>query len=120
MVAQGQRALGCLISTFKRQVCGVNCDEMDLVEANKYAFHAAAHTAFDGSGRTNGWGGGNANRAFGSAEYGPRGSVIDTNAPFRVPPARTPVRPWSSPVPQVRWCDSPRFTPSLPPTITGT
>ena len=93
---------------------------MDLVEANKYAFHAAAHTAFDGSGRTNGWGGGNANRAFGSAEYGPRGSVIDTNAPFRVLPARTPVRPWSSPVPQVRWCDSPRFTPSLPPTITGT
>ena len=69
MVAQGQRALGCLIPTFKRQVCGVNCDEMDLVEANKYAFHAAAHTAFDGSGRTNGWGGGNANRAFGSAEY---------------------------------------------------
>ena len=92
---------------------------MDLVEANKYAFHAAAHTAFDGSGRSNGWGGGNANRAFGSAEYGPSGSVIDTNAPFRVPPARPPARPCTF-VPQVPWCDSPRFTPSLPPTTTGT
>merc|ERR1719424_1583312 len=66
------------------KVCGLNCDEMDLVEANKYAFHAAAHTAFDGSGRSNGWGGGNAHRAFGSAEYGPDGFIIDTNAPFRV------------------------------------
>ena len=93
--------------TFKRQVCGVNCDEMDLVEANKFAFHSAAHTAFDGSGRSNGWGGGNAHRAFGSAEYGPGGSVIDTNAPFRVTLARPPVRPWSSPVPQVPWCVRP-------------
>ena len=106
--------------TFKRQVCGVNCDEMDLVEANKYAFHAAAHTAFDGSGRSNGWGGGNAHRAFGSAKYGPGGSIIDTNAPFRVPPARPYIRLWSSPVPQAPLCDSLRFTPFLPPTITGT
>ena len=66
------------------KVCGVNCDEADLVEANRHAFHSAAHTAFDGSGYSNGWGGGNRNRAFGSAQYGPGGAVIDTNAPFRV------------------------------------
>ena len=66
------------------KVCGVNCDEADLVEANRFAFHSAAHTAYDGAGHSNGWGGGNENRAFGSAQYGPGGAVIDTNWPFRV------------------------------------
>ena len=39
-------------------VCGVRCAEIDLMEANKHAFHAVLHTAADGNGVGNGLGGG--------------------------------------------------------------
>jgi hypothetical protein len=64
------------------KVCGVNCAELDLVEANKRAFHATAHTAFDGGGEGAGVGG--HTHAWSAAEYGPGGSEIDTTQPFRV------------------------------------
>lgn len=66
-------------------VCGVRCAEIDLLEANRFALHATAHTPSDGDGRGVGVGG-----SFGTtstlspAEYGPGGSVVDTEHPFRV------------------------------------
>ena len=38
-------------------VCGVRCVEIDLVEANKHAFHATAHAPTDGAGKGAGLGG---------------------------------------------------------------
>ena len=54
----------------------------DLIEANKHAFRATAHTATDGGGKGNGLGGGK--HAFSAAQYGPGASAIDTNEPFAV------------------------------------
>jgi len=62
-------------------VCGVRCDELDLMEANSRAFHSVAHHLNDGSGQGNGFGG---NHMPAMPRYGPGGSVIDTNSPFRV------------------------------------
>ena len=64
-------------------VCGVRCVELDLMEANRRAFHSVLHTAWDQK-VTAGLGGG----AWGLANdgsYGPHdGAVIDTRSPFRV------------------------------------
>ena len=64
------------------QVCGVRCAEIDLMEANQYAFKVTAHTAADGAGKATGLGGGD--NAFSSADYGPGGQVVDTTEPFQV------------------------------------
>ena len=62
--------------------CGVNCDELDLMEANKYAFHSVAHHYNDGGGVGNGYGGTKRNPG---ANYGPgTGYTISTLLPFRV------------------------------------
>lgn len=63
-------------------VCGVRCDEVDLMEANTHAFHSAAHTLYDGGGQASGYGGGQ--HAFRNGQYGPGASTIDTMQPFRV------------------------------------
>ena len=63
-------------------VCGVRCDEVDLMEANTRAFHSAAHTLYDGGGQASGYGGGQ--HAFRNGQYGPAASTIDTMQPFRV------------------------------------
>ena len=78
-------------------VCGVACAEVDLMEANRFAFHTTLHTASDPYGAASGYGGGappgpgpNASgwsgpRDFGSADYGPgAGHCIDTTLAFRV------------------------------------
>ena len=62
-------------------VCGVRCDEIDIMEANHRAFHSVAHQYWDGGGRGNGFGGSHGNPG---STYGPSGSVIDTARPFRV------------------------------------
>ena len=62
-------------------VCGVRCDEIDIMEANHRAFHSVAHQWWDGSGRGGGFGG---SHGHPGTTYGPGGSVIDTARPFRV------------------------------------
>ena len=74
----------------RRQVCGVNCAEIDIQEANKYGWHTTVHTAYDGYGVGGGFGGGPAGaytgpRDWTAAEYNPVDSTcIDTSSPFRV------------------------------------
>mmetsp|Transcript_11967 Transcript_11967/g.15755 ORF Transcript_11967/g.15755 Transcript_11967/m.15755 type:complete len:377 (-) Transcript_11967:159-1289(-) len=69
-------------------VCGVRCSEIDIQEGNKWAWHSTAHVAADGDGAPVGYGGGgdswNGPRDFTTEEYGPGGSVIDTNSAFQV------------------------------------
>lgn len=69
-------------------VCGLACAEIDLQEANKYAWHSTLHVSDDGSGSGIGYGGGggewNNNRDWTSVEYGPQGKCIDTTKPFQV------------------------------------
>ena len=62
-------------------VCGVRCTEIDLMEANQYAFHSVAHKANDGSGQGNGFGGSKGSKTH---IYGPGAGVIDTTRPFSV------------------------------------
>lgn len=65
-------------------VCGVRCVELDLMEANRHAFHAELHGAWANSGERGGLGGG----AWGlptDGSYGPSDAAqIDTRRPFRV------------------------------------
>jgi len=60
-----------------------------MQEANSMAVHAVLHTAYDRDGVNGGYGGGdpsayNGPRDFTGEQYGPGGSCIDTNFPFRV------------------------------------
>eukprot|EP00419_Tripos_fusus_P046316 CAMPEP_0172833952 /NCGR_PEP_ID=MMETSP1075-20121228/24717_1 /TAXON_ID=2916 /ORGANISM="Ceratium fusus, Strain PA161109" /LENGTH=450 /DNA_ID=CAMNT_0013676783 /DNA_START=101 /DNA_END=1450 /DNA_ORIENTATION=- len=63
-------------------VCGVACDEYDVMEASKYAFHATAHSRSDRSGLGSGLGG----QATGLnvKDYHPGSECIDTDRPFQV------------------------------------
>ena len=62
-------------------VCGVRCTEVDLIEANKHAFHSTLHNEWDGNGVAAGVGGGK----WDLSGYGPfDGAAIDTRRTFRV------------------------------------
>jgi len=68
-------------------VCGESCAEVDIMEANKYAFHSTLHTTYDHGGQGVGYGGGvgwNGPRDFTGDQYGPGASCIDTDLPFDV------------------------------------
>mmetsp|Transcript_44973 Transcript_44973/g.95913 ORF Transcript_44973/g.95913 Transcript_44973/m.95913 type:complete len:915 (-) Transcript_44973:333-3077(-) len=68
-------------------VCGESCAEIDLMEANKYAFHSTLHTKMDRDGQTGGYGGGdgwNGPRDWLGSQYGPDGVCVDTSKPFDV------------------------------------
>lgn len=68
-------------------VCNVSCAEVDIQEANQFAWHSTLHSSHDRSGTGGGFGGGdgwNGPRDFTSEQYSPGGSCIDTSKPFQV------------------------------------
>ena len=70
------------------EVCGTApCAEIDIMEANRYAFLSTLHRSSDPFGDGAGYGGGTADysgmRTFNGAAYGPK-SHIDTERPFTV------------------------------------
>jgi hypothetical protein len=69
-------------------VCGESCAEIDMMEANQFAYHATLHTATDTDGAASGFGGGgdgwNGPRNWTPKEYGKGGSCIDTAKAFDV------------------------------------
>ncbi|CAK0811444.1 unnamed protein product, partial [Prorocentrum cordatum] len=68
-------------------VCGVSCVEIDIQEANMFAWHSTLHTAHDSGGVGGGYGGGaswDGPRDWSSEEYGPGASCVDTSRPFQV------------------------------------
>eukprot|EP00419_Tripos_fusus_P009065 CAMPEP_0172666736 /NCGR_PEP_ID=MMETSP1074-20121228/7992_1 /TAXON_ID=2916 /ORGANISM="Ceratium fusus, Strain PA161109" /LENGTH=505 /DNA_ID=CAMNT_0013483157 /DNA_START=57 /DNA_END=1571 /DNA_ORIENTATION=- len=68
-------------------VCGVPCFELDLMEANQYAWRSTLHAVGDYMGKPMGYGGSEdspVSRDWTSKEYSPGGKCIDTNKPFSV------------------------------------
>lgn len=69
-------------------VCGVACHEIDIMEANAYAFRSSLHTEDDKYGMSMGYGGGgpdyNGARDWTSEQYGPQGECINTSHAFKV------------------------------------
>jgi len=70
------------------KVCGVNCAEIDIQEANAYAWHSTLHTSQDKSGVGKGFGGGGRGwsgpRDFTARQYAPGAECVDTSQPFEV------------------------------------
>jgi len=68
--------------------CGQSCAEIDLQEANQFAWHSTLHTSTDSSGLGAGYGGGgtgwNGPRTWTAHQYGPNRECIDTTKPFDV------------------------------------
>merc|ERR1719282_1114348 len=68
-------------------ICGVSCDEIDIQEANTFAWHSTLHTMSDDVGVGGGYGGGadwQGPRDWASWQYAPGASCIDTSKPFDV------------------------------------
>jgi len=70
------------------RVCGEACAEIDIQEANQYAWHSTLHTATDADGASGGYGGGGDSwsgpRDWAAGEDGPGGKCINTGKPFQV------------------------------------
>ncbi|CAJ1358901.1 unnamed protein product [Effrenium voratum] len=84
---QSQQLSGCEdFYCDANSVCGLRCVEIDLMEANMYAWHTTMHVADDGSGIGAGYGGGinwNGHRDWVREDYGPSGRCISTAFPFQ-------------------------------------
>jgi len=69
-------------------VCGIPCAEIDIQEANMYAWHSTLHSSTDRSGIGSGSGGGgngwSGPRDWDLQDYGPGGRCIDTTEAFDV------------------------------------
>lgn len=69
-------------------VCGQSCAEIDLQEANQFAWHSTLHASTDSSGLGAGYGGGGEGwsgpRTWMAHQYGPYRECIDTTMPFDV------------------------------------
>jgi len=69
------------------RACGEACAELDVQEANQFAWHSTLHTATDHTGAGGGYGGGatwDGPRNWDRSQYGPGADCIDTRAPFQV------------------------------------
>lgn len=64
------------------KVCGVNCAEIDIQEANRYTFLTTLHTQNDRDGT--GKGKSSQHRDWTADQYGPNASCINTLEPFSV------------------------------------
>mmetsp|Transcript_23990 Transcript_23990/g.59823 ORF Transcript_23990/g.59823 Transcript_23990/m.59823 type:complete len:482 (+) Transcript_23990:91-1536(+) len=66
-------------------VCGVRCDEVDVMEANSLVWRSTLHLADDNVGGAAGYGGtGPHTQTWTKNEYGPGSTCINTNLPFDV------------------------------------
>jgi hypothetical protein len=68
-------------------VCGTSCFELDVMEANQYAWRSTVHAVGDYMGKPMGYGGSEdspVTRDWTSTEYSPGGKCIDTTKPFSV------------------------------------
>ncbi|CAK0841564.1 unnamed protein product, partial [Prorocentrum cordatum] len=69
-------------------VCGQSCSEIDIMEANQFAWHSTLHTATDPDGAASGFGGGgdgwDGPRNWTADDYGVGGKCIDTAKAFQV------------------------------------
>ncbi|CAK0855368.1 unnamed protein product, partial [Prorocentrum cordatum] len=69
-------------------VCGQTCAEIDIQEANLFAFHATLHGANDSFGAAEGEGGGGPGwsgpRDWDKRDYGPGAKCVDSTAPYEV------------------------------------
>eukprot|EP00421_Protoceratium_reticulatum_P017130 CAMPEP_0168397882 /NCGR_PEP_ID=MMETSP0228-20121227/21294_1 /TAXON_ID=133427 /ORGANISM="Protoceratium reticulatum, Strain CCCM 535 (=CCMP 1889)" /LENGTH=518 /DNA_ID=CAMNT_0008411371 /DNA_START=59 /DNA_END=1611 /DNA_ORIENTATION=+ len=70
-----------------RSTCGVSCSEVNVQEANQYAWSSNVHVRDDEQGVGVGYVGGDAGKGhhdWTSSQYAPGGKCIDTSAPFEV------------------------------------
>lgn len=66
-------------------VCGVRCDEVDVMEANSLVWRSTLHLADDNVGGAAGYGGtGPHTQTWTKKQYGPGSKCINTNLPFDV------------------------------------
>jgi len=66
-------------------VCGVQCTEVDIMEANQFVWRSTLHRQDDKDGSGAGFGGtGPHSQTWTGVEYGPGGKCVDTNSPFQV------------------------------------
>lgn len=94
-----QAECGCVNGVYLTQYGSGDCDasgsfgrcgEIDLMELNKHAIHTTLHRTYDHPGQFSGFGGvqqpdmmyGQGPRDMTGEQYGPGGSIIDTNRPF--------------------------------------
>lgn len=71
-------------------VCGVPCAEIDIMEANRFAYGSSLHAWNDQSGQSAGFT--RNHRDWKGGDYSPGGRCIDTNRPFQVA-ASFPISP---------------------------
>jgi hypothetical protein len=94
-----QAECGCVTGVYLTQYGNGDCDasgsfgrcgEIDLMELNKHALHTTLHQTYDHPGLFSGFGGvqqpdmmyGQGPRDMTGEQYGPGGTIIDTNRPF--------------------------------------
>lgn len=85
LVSMRQNAQASLCNDYycdANRVCGVACTEVDLQEANVFAWHSTLHSSTDGAGTGAGLGG--SSHDFDAQQYGPGSQCIDTTKPIDV------------------------------------
>ena len=65
-------------------ICGVACEEIDVMEANRHAFRSTLHVATDPDGTSLGVGSPYIEDSWPPGSYGPQSQCINTNFPFQL------------------------------------